>query len=908
MIETEANPEPQLNSWSKPHPEMDEKDHADSAYSNDSWSMWRTNSGMFVLASGVVLPLFTILSGVALSYDGIWRSMILHPIETSIESLLLLAVPLVNNLNWSSVCKNDNRKPVRAGILSGVAIAVPLITLAISVSALALNFPLIDSLTSESHQLSVLLLGLVSLLALSAGIFIANKIKSGKITRDAKFRTILYSLSGMALTMLSFVAAETRPAQIRIAESMALSDNASIKEDGLRILRSLDAEREIKLNCADQHTAGVAGMFLPLNGDVQRRLYFAATGKPYRDRQSTNMSLMSNEYLRRHVVGAPIEGLSLHRSAIHGELHPETLSSILNWTFVFKNNTYSAQEARAELALPEGAVISDLKLWIDGQPRSGAFSANETVKGAYNWVTVQHRDPALITDLGRGRYLLQVSPVPGRGEVKVSVAITEPLKVDGAHKAAVGMPHFIDSNFALSGTHQLRLRSNCAMASGLDSIKPSITADGARVLAGKLKESDISNSTFSVRLQEPVTFKKSAIKDPFSGDFIVQELKERTAQQPKHLVVVVDASQSMKGNVDKVVSALKTLPSQLKTSIVLAGDKDNPEPMDLETGLKELKESNFGGGQDNLQGILKAAEVAGESKGGTVLWIHGPQPGFNNEMYIMAPYAAAPKFYELALDDCLTDANEFFKNHREIGPFAAVERSGPLKDDLESFLSKWHPGAKETFVDSTRVSSLPADVEVTNDGNREVAVLRAASEVKQLIAAGNAPHAAKIGIRYHIVTPVSGAVVLENASDYSKFGMPVPSGTPDANDATQLANAGGYKSLPMLQGSTNGAIGPQGADATVIYGINTAGTVRVNNLANLEALLNIAANCGELIAVLLGLFNIVMGIRSKAAVFPINMSARVRVLAGLVMIIAGFMIPGMLNWMVASARDANLFD
>jgi hypothetical protein len=37
------------------------------------------------------------------------------------------------------------------------------------------------------------------------------------------------------------------------------------------------------------------------------------------------------------------------------------------------------------------------------------------------------------------------------------------------------------------------------------------------------------------------------------------------------------------------------------------------------------------------------------------------------------------------------------------------------------------------------------------------------------------------------------------------------------------------KAAPMLQGATNGTIGPQGSDATVISGVNTAGTVRVDN-------------------------------------------------------------------------------
>lgn len=42
-------------------------------------------------------------------------------------------------------------------------------------------------------------------------------------------------------------------------------------------------------------------------------------------------------------------------------------------------------------------------------------------------------------------------------------------------------------------------------------------------------------------------------------------------------------------------------------------------------------------------------------------------------------------------------------------------------------------------------------------------------------------------------------------------------------------------SAPTLQGATNGSIGPSGADATAIMGVNTAGTVRADN--NLDAVM-----------------------------------------------------------------------
>jgi hypothetical protein len=109
---------------------------------------------------------------------------------------------------------------------------------------------------------------------------------------------------------------------------------------------------------------------------------------------------------------------------------------------------------------------------------------------------------------------------------------------------------------------------------------------------------------------------------------------------------------------------------------------------------------------------------------------------------------------------------------------------------------------------------------------------------------------------------------------------------------------------PMLQGATNGTIGPQGQDATVISGVNTAGTVRVNNLANLEALLNIIANGMEILGIAWGGPTMIMGFMHMAAG---TQDAMKRVLWGAAGVTGGLATPGCINWLVASARDANLF-
>jgi hypothetical protein len=123
------------------------------------------------------------------------------------------------------------------------------------------------------------------------------------------------------------------------------------------------------------------------------------------------------------------------------------------------------------------------------------------------------------------------------------------------------------------------------------------------------------------------------------------------------------------------------------------------------------------------------------------------------------------------------------------------------------------------------------------------------------------------------------------------------------NTATQTLQ-GGQAVAPSLSGATNGTIGPQGADATYVTGVNTAGTVRVNNLANLEALLNIIANGLEILGIAWGGPTMILGFMHMAAG---TQDAMKRVLFGAAGVTGGLATPGCINWLVASARDANLF-
>ena len=129
-------------------------------------------------------------------------------------------------------------------------------------------------------------------------------------------------------------------------------------------------------------------------------------------------------------------------------------------------------------------------------------------------------------------------------------------------------------------------------------------------------------------------------------------------------------------------------------------------------------------------------------------------------------------------------------------------------------------------------------------------------------------------------------------------------GETNTNTGTQTLQ-GTQGVAPTLQGATNGTIAPQGADATIVQGVNTAGTVRVNNLANLEALLNIIANGMEILGIAWGGPTMIMGFMHMAAG---SHDAMKKVLFGAAGVTGGLATPGCINWLVASARDAALFN
>lgn len=94
----------------------------------------------------------------------------------------------------------------------------------------------------------------------------------------------------------------------------------------------------------------------------------------------------------------------------------------------------------------------------------------------------------------------------------------------------------------------------------------------------------------------------------------------------------------------------------------------------------------------------------------------------------------------------------------------------------------------------------------------------------------------------------------------------------------------------------------QPSDPAVIDGINTAGTVRVNMLSNLEALLSICGNGAQLTGIIWGACLL------WACLRRLRKPGIGRAFAfAMLPIILGVCTPASIDWVIASARDVNLF-
>jgi hypothetical protein len=472
-------------------------------------------------------------------------------------------------------------------------------------------------------------------------------------------------------------------------------------------------------------------------------------------------------------VGRGLGDVTWTGSEIDGELHAEGEFAYLEWTLTFRNDGARPREARARVALPAGAVVSRTTLWVDGVEREGSVGTRAATRAAYEKVVQARRDPLLVTAKAIDEVLVQCFPIPPKGgEMKIRLGITAPLLPYGSDALALSLPHFVEQNFGEAG------------------LEPNVTL--------RSPSGDVTLAEGGARVARTATPASIWVADARGAPPMAVQQTFREGSSTRGLLVVVDGSQSVARHLPEIIAGLEDLARESPLEILLAAD----EPAWLGDDPDALERVSFQGGQEAAAALLLAVERMRErtetGEPPSILWIHGPRPvalaGSGTLEQELMQSDPGPIFH-FALEPGPNRLWSRLELHVEPGGRAraglhTVARVERVSDDLRAFGAALRSGdALRTVVRERGQPGARAAASVREPTSRAAVHLTRLwawdeSRRRGRPSPSSAPEAAEalanaVAARYELVTPWSGAVVLETDAEYTAASLPIPRREPD---------------------------------------------------------------------------------------------------------------------------------
>lgn len=944
---------------------------------------------------GVVIPLaMTVSLYVILPLNGVT--------EDSVSRWMFLSV-------LSSVCSavvayalnTKIERPKFLGLLTGITFGTALSALVLFASLMALS--------PRASDFAMIVPVICLLLFYSSGLM--KKLLLG-VDRKISIPVFFTACVGAITSFVVGIAPELRGLAVSLGEKLAVSYDAKSADLGYRILQDLDATPELEIasdGTQFRRPLSLAASFLPVAHNDAEKMYFFLSGKAHKEADRT---IDNFQNVKKANPNEKVVGLTLADSKISGHVDANALTSVTYWTMVFGNNSDAPQEAQAKIALPPNAAISRVTLWVNGKPQEAAFNSTWRVEQAYQWITERHRDPLLITETANGIVNLQAFPVPKFGEMKIRIGITSGLDAKSKRDFSFAAPRIISSNFGIDEAKTfVKLESNAPISSNAEDGQ-SVSRSGKLIYTGQILPGGGRSYQFVAhRVTDFAGYSARATHS--KEDMIISERLVKSADDVSKLAIVIDGSKAVKANRDDIKRALENIPKNINAKVFFADHRDDVEASSIDQAINRLDTLDYSGGVDDTKSLIAARKHIGRNAHAAIVWIHGPQPivfpqDQSSLRQLMMSGEHRLKIYDFQLDaDQSNEVKSYLAklDHSASPDFRSIEQGGSVEEDLTSFFKSSSANNSEYTVVREKIankhsSSTSYDFPIAS----RLSTVWAANEARRCAELGQMETAVLLGTAYRVVTPATGAVVMELQSDYEyqdlhrnfysvvsakahanaeigddsaepnfilawsgdKSQQPMPSAAPsrrasarhavqwsnkesrssglvpppppmvpstkgvveaaampeakapsndasgseaardsrsDAFAASADAPAAESQAPPSLQGATNGTVGPQGLDATFITGVNTAGTVRVNSLANLESIINLVVLGLEGLSIIYGALSLFQGFFLPNT----RSSATKKLLLGSALLLIGLSIPGAFNYLFGAARDANLF-
>ncbi len=745
--------------------------------------------GIWHLILGVVYP------GIVIAIEFVTRfcaETFFDPMPTFLHTLLVLSVPIGNFLVWWHLRQGAAPDSKWIAFTNGTSIAIAgFYTL--------LFLPLVPI-----ALIAVVIWGM-GLLPLAPLASLVSTVLLRRAFRKQHARQIFrrHFLGGVAASLALLLLLDVPAAATRLGIQWAASDSAVKRERGLVLLRTLGDDDVLLRLCYDStgRPDGLLTWLVVLGHGIfpgpdqqtnmppttlAREIYYRVHGVPFNTKPAPfangQWSRFANFEFDNDLggtqVGGRVKGLDLIASRIDGSINGDEAVAYLEWVFEFRNSSFLDREARLQLALPPGAVVSRATLWINGEEREAAYGGRGLVRAAYERVAVrQQRDPLLVTTKGADRVLAQAFPVArGGGTIKFKIGITAPLSIVSPNQARFALPAIIDRNFSFAPEmrHAVWLESARVIGISTPGLKASRVSDRLFRIEGAVGDTDLARVRQTVVVERDAAFRQVVARRSDS-ESIVQDVVSATEKTPGTLYMVIDGSARLRDVLPDFVSSLDKIPQGSKVGVVIASEplaQVSLAPWSAAHKQKILElihSASFIGGQDNTMALVEALKRLESEPNAVLLWIHGPQPVRFLETAGRLEQATIrlSRLPQVWLYGTEPGPNELLPDSPWAWSARSLPQTGAVDTDLGSFFEQVF-GTRQTF--SVRRTAKPGTGGRVS-GSEHIAKLWANDRVLSLMRenpVGNRATATALATRYQLVTPVSGAVVLETQEQYDQ--------------------------------------------------------------------------------------------------------------------------------------------
>jgi hypothetical protein len=255
----------------------------------------------------------------------------------------------------------------------------------------------------------------------------------------------------------------------------------------------------------------------------------------------------------------------------------------------------------------------------------------------------------------------------------------------------------------------------------------------------------------------------------------VQDAATVASASPATLLLVIDGSARLANKIEDLIGALDAIPVGVELGAIIAAEPLRRlapapwSPSQKQTLVSLLRSTAFIGGLDNAPALVEALRVLEPEPQATLLWVHGPQPISFQESAAGLEQAGArlSRLPQVILYAVEPGPNELLPDVPWVWGAASLPQTSSTAADLSGLFDRTMSRAPALVIRRVQGQS----TEGLRRGSDHIARLWANDRVLELMRAdpiNNRAAAVALATQYRLVTPVSGAVVLESQQQYDE--------------------------------------------------------------------------------------------------------------------------------------------